>query len=77
MSGRGGSMSLSALYESRLAAEGLDADPYQLAVVEAFQRVMDEAAHPDPDPLPPAGAGDEEMLRVVSRQRACLGLTAL
>ena len=34
-------MSLNALYESRLAAEGLAADAYQQAVVDAFQRVMD------------------------------------
>ena len=44
----GRAMSLNALYESRLAAEGLAADAYQQAVVDAFQRVMNEAAYPGP-----------------------------
>lgn len=41
-------MSLISLYESRLAAEGLTPDPEQHRVLEALQRVMDEARRPVP-----------------------------
>jgi len=39
-------MSLISLYESRLAAEGLTADPEQRRVLDALQRVMDESRQP-------------------------------
>ena len=41
-------MSLISLYESRLAAEGLTADPEQRVVLAALQRVTDEVSQPDP-----------------------------
>ena len=41
-------MSLTAIYEARLRAEGLSADSYQLNALAAFQRVMDEVSQPRP-----------------------------
>jgi len=41
-------MSLAALYESRLAAEGLIADADQRRVLDAFQRLLDELDEPEP-----------------------------
>lgn len=41
-------MSLAALYENRLAAEGLTSDPDQQRVLEALQRVADELSVPQP-----------------------------
>jgi cell division protein ZapE len=41
-------MPLIELYESRLAAEGLTADPDQRRVLESFQRLVDEASGPEP-----------------------------
>jgi cell division protein ZapE len=41
-------MSLAALYENRLAAEGLRSDPDQVRVLEALQRVADELSVPQP-----------------------------
>ena len=44
-------MSLKSLYEVRLSAEGLAADPHQLVALAALQRVMDEVVKPRPTGL--------------------------
>jgi cell division protein ZapE len=41
-------MSLTALYESRLAAEGLSADPDQRRVLESLERLMHDIGRPAP-----------------------------